>query len=359
MENATFMGIFGNVTVDTNKTIEGVSGDTNDTGIDGPFSTTVMWNVIYGVSFISVTLNTFNIYVIVSSRLYQQLSYALVLNLSFCDAFVSFSVSVYSIVVDTEPDWLEIMWLTVLIDYIFGILSFATLLTVLSMTCDLFYMITMPLQHRRRFKDSKKYHFVIACIWILASVPAILLDYVIPLFNTERTKPYLEEATSDLYEPYWFSLAAAIICFFTMVILYSIIIKEIYKSHKLNQRRKMRKTAVTVCLIVLTYFLLYLPYWITVAAWVLDSIVPNTETELFDQIYLLTFLLTFINTACDPLIYAFRIKKIRQSARKIFCKWIYKLPCQTRGQRPSVTSISTKVTESTRRTSSLSTISSF
>ena len=321
--------------------------DTNDTDIDGPFSTTVMWNFIYGVSFISVTLNTFNIYVIVSSRLYQQLSYALVLNLSFCDAFVAFYISVYSIVVDIEPDWLEIMPLTVIFDYLFGILSLATLLTVLSMTCDLFYMVKRPLQHRRRFKDSQKYKFVIACIWILASGPAILLDYIVPLFNTERTVPYLEEATSDLYEPYWFSLAAAIICFFTMVILYSIIIVEIYKSHKLNQRGKMRKSAVTVCLIVLTYFLLYLPYWITVAAWVLDSIVPNTETELFDQIYLLTFLLTFINTACDPLIYAFRIKKIRQSARKIFCKWIYKLPCQTRGQRPPETPISKDtVTES-------------
>ena len=206
----------------------------------------------------------------------------------------------------------------------------------------------MASEHRRHFKESQKYKTVIADIWILAIVPAILLDFVIPLFHADRTVSYVEDATTDLYEPYWVSLVAAIICLFTMIILYSIIIKEIYKSHKMNYRGKMRKSAVTVCLIVLTYFLLYLPYWIVIGAWVLESIVPNTESDLFDQFYLMTFLLQIINTVCDPLIYAFRIIKIRQSARRIFCDCICKVRCHTCRQRTPVMHISNNaITEST------------
>ena len=332
----------------TDEVFEYEYGNANDTDSAVSILAEVMFAAIYGFSLISVIVNIFNIYVIVSSRLCRQLSYALILNLSFSDAFVAFSISVYFIVTDIKPEWIDIMWLSVVMDYIYTILSLATLLTVFCMTCDLFYMIKWPLKHRRHFKDGQKLKIIIACIWILAIVPAILLDFVIPLFHADKTVSYVEEATTDLYEPYWVSLFAAIICLFTMIILYCIIIKEIYKSHKMNYRGKMRKSAVTVCLIVLTYFLLYLPYWITIGAWVLDSLVPNTESELFDLFYLMTFLLQIINTACDPLIYAFRITKIRQSARKIFCNCMCKVRCHTCRKGTPVMHISNNAnTEST------------
>ena len=342
MEMATIIQI--NDVTEVNKSVPSVTETTNqtneyeyeyfyeyDTDSAVAIITDFMSAAIYGFALISIIVNTFNIFVIVSSRLCKQLSYALIINLSICDALVAFSLPTYFIVLDFKPEWLEVMWLTVIMDYLFTVLSLATLLTVLSMTCELFYMVRYPLKHLRHFKDGQKYKVVIASIWVLATVPAILLDFIIPLFHSERTVSYIEEVTTDIYEPYWFSVVVAILCLFTMIFLYFIIIKDIYKSHKLNQRgsRNMRKSAVTVCLIVFTYFLLYLPYWITVGVWVLDSIVITIYSELFDQFYLMTFLLQIINTACDPMVYAFRIKKIRQSAKKIFCK----CTCHTRCHR--------------------------
>ena len=269
---------------------------------------------IFVFALISVTVNTLNIIAIVSFHPWCKLSYWLFINLLVSDALLAFTVSVLYI--------LQICMATIPLFngegllcsgvVLFCICNASALLTILFMSVDLCFMVKFPLKHLRILKQSR-FQTVIWTIWMVALLPNCVA--IVNALLSLRTMPFLAALMANYLDTLWFSLILAGIAFLAIVISYLIVIKEIYTAGASNQtaNRKIKKSAITMCLIVSTYFLLYLPGSIYLAIINILQIKPDWNLARFEHF---TNILMVMNTVCDPLIYAFRLPKVRQALIK-------------------------------------------
>lgn len=94
--------------------------------------------------------------------------------------------------------------------------------------------------------------------------------------------------------------------------------KMVANSNENSQRQEVR-AANTLALIVGTFIVLWLPGIVSL------FIIPITENRSFSQDYLeLTIFLVHVNAAIDPLIYAYRMKNMRDGLRDLFKCYVRK-----------------------------------
>ena len=308
-----------------NSTIN-VSGITNGTNLDSVVETTsdewiinfvkIVRLVTVVFAAISIIMNIFTIFVVVSFNLCYRFSYVLTANLSFSDALLAFSMlTEYLFMFYLRGLHRSFILFSMYCSmYIFNISSVASLLTIILMTLELFSMVKYPLKHIRLFKQMRvrTMRYITAAVWVIAILPACIHITVVLV----RQGPFSAEAS--FFQMYRLTVTiVAIFGFITILFLYIAVLKVLYTRNVGNQRetRSMKKVAITVFLIVCVYFLFYLPYWI-------PTIIALLDLELDYNLlifYVLSRSCLAINTACDPIIYAVRIPKIREGFRKIFC----------------------------------------
>ena len=306
-----------------------VSGTINDIKVDPLVETVVdpRWlfnilsivdKVIAGITAISIIMNMLTIFVVVSSGLCRKFSYILIANLSLSDALLAFSIFTRSIIflVPINNPWFHLFDLLRILEYLFNISSIGSLLTIVLMAFELFFMVRYPLKHIRLFKQMsiKTIIFILAFVWVTAFLPTCVYITVISvgLISSYKDIPF---------QTYGLSInIVALFGFLAILFLYITVLKVLYTNNVRTHQeiRSMKKAAITVCLIVCMYFLFYLPYWISTAIWYSDS--SNLPWDYnFVIIYSMLCMFLAINTACDPIIYALRIPKIRECFRKKIC----------------------------------------
>lgn len=320
MESSTI-----NITNSTNRSQEYVNV------VDIPDITFPIFYILIGTgtfafALISLIFNVLSIYVIVSSHLCYKFSYVLILNLSVCDALLAITVistlsmNVYLITAPTNI--LDVFWVLLFVDYLFNIFSIASLLTVLLMSFELFFMVKYPLKHLRIFKQMrvKTATCIIVIVWVTSVLPGCI-NFIMFIVNlSTMSVAELFDPTQAYYQ--WITIILAVLGFLTILLLNSAVLRIIYASHLKNprERQTMKKATITVCLIITMYFLFYLPFWINTGIIIFDYLRNSAFDLTFMQFYFLTLMFLVVNTVCDPLIYAFRIPKIRKGFRKRLCK---------------------------------------
>lgn len=244
----------------------------------------------------SVIMNIFTIFVVVSSNLCCKFSYVLTANLSFSDALLAVSISTEHIFMFYLREQYRSFILFSM--YLFNISSVASLLTIILMTFELFFMVKYPLKHLRLFKQmcDRTIRYITAAVW----VTAILSTCIHITAVLVRQIPVA--AIAQVFLMYRLTITiVAIVGFITILFLYIAVLKVLYTSNVGNHREKrsMKKVAITICLIVCVYFLFYLPYWIPIIGFL------KTFNSELDYDFLIFYILS--------------IPKIREGFRKSFC----------------------------------------
>ena len=279
----------------------------------------VIGTVIFGP--ISFVANILIIYTILSGQLCSKLAYVLIVNLCICDAFLALVSSLFTIgMIILQERIIEIpviQLFIIILDYAVSVICVASLMTVLMMAFELFFMVKYPLKYL--ILNELHFKIVLISIWTIAVAP-VFVDIAITLFDGERTFGRFL-VLDDYHAPTYLIVVLAVLVFVAIVGFYTSVIREIYKSNaaKLRETRRIRKSAVTICLVVFTFFLLYLPLWIAIIVEVVFNKLQIEVPKYFTSLRLLLYLFLVINTFCDALIYAFRIRVIRQACAEKFC----------------------------------------
>ena len=269
----------------------------------------IFLDVSLWIAVISFVINMFNIIAILPSNLCSKMCYRLVVNLSLSDALLDLVMIVYF---GTKKA--GIIWSTVsfyAIGAVFDICSLVSLWTLIAMSFDLFMLMIHPLKYSMLI-DVTAFRAIIVFIWIISTVPYISLDIVIAACRKTPNISLVDAVVSDNYRSSCINSFCALLGFIIILILYITIFRDIYslKKRLKTESVSMRKSAMTISLVVLAYFVCYMPLWMFVFVEII------VDTDLSDDargfiLECLAYLLHVVNTLCDPVIYAFRIPIIR------------------------------------------------
>jgi hypothetical protein len=165
--------------------------------------------------------------------------------------------------------------------------------------------------------SKRRGNIMIACFWVTPCL--IYVAMATCLYHIPNFAP----VTKNMFVFFnFFYFLCCVLFFFFFVIIYSITIYSIntfMKRQPSSYHHGIKKTAVTVCFIITSYFVFVMPVLLIMLREVIFFLMGFEE---------LVCLLYVVNTICDPLIYAFRIPEIKAQYRIIFRKLFR---CKTRG----------------------------
>ena len=195
------------------------------------------------------------------------------------------------------------------------------LLNLVGLALDHYFAILRPLDHRNLLSHGRA-NAMIICFWIIA-VSLGFSDFYIPSRKysyCDDTPNICESVLCNTFSSEYIVFALSILAFILMLGLYTRIYVEIHhyqtfhQQHRQNIRRN-RRGLVTTFLIVITFLLCWLPYSLFEMT-ILISMATNPEDALYYfklaadyDTYLYDVLL--LNTLCDPIIYAMRMREVQ------------------------------------------------
>lgn len=269
----------------------------------------IFLDVSLWIALIAFIINMLNIIAILPSNLCSKMCYRLVVNLSVSDALLDLVMIVYLGTYKAGLIWSSVSFYV--IEAVFDMYSLVSLWTLLAMSFDLFMLMIHPLKYSLLI-DITAYRGIIVFIWIISTVPYISLDILIAACSKSSTISLVDAVVSDHFRSNCINSFCALLGFLIILALYITIFRNIYSLKKRLQtdRVSMKKSAVTICLVVLAYFVCYMPLWM----FVFVEIIVDTDLSEDARGFILeclAYLLHVVNTLCDPVIYAFRIPVIR------------------------------------------------
>ena len=301
---------------------------TNDTTLNASVDFTtpeegILTVVILCLALVALIVNCLNIYAVFASKLHEQLSFKLVITLSVCDSMVDLIVIVgfsYDLShSDSEHHWDYL-------DMVFHCGSTSTLLTLIFISLDIFLKVKFPLRYK--FMKTKPFKYILT--FILVTALCLYPLPVIMILIRRRDGTQLEAIVNQNRIGTYVNVSLALVGFTMLLYLNIKVYREIAELNERTggERFSLRKSSLTITVIVLTFFMLYLPVWVRNAMELLDddldwNLFSKLTRPQFHVIHLLPILLLVINTICAPVIYGFRIADIRS----VYSKWLSKVKC--------------------------------
>ena len=186
----------------------------------------------------------------------------------------------------------------------------AGILTLYAISIDILCAVSKPLYYKQ-CNICIRAKWLVVSIWLLSFL-AVCVEGFITMYPFNIT--FQEQRTLTPFRPLLMIFSS--LSLLPFVIMYSITIYKIWR-HVTNspsrQSRNMKKAAITLILIIGSYFLCMTP-----AVWVLILALKSRSIDFYT---IITFLHVFhalyvCNTVLDPLVYALRIPEVRQYFKK-------------------------------------------
>lgn len=211
----------------------------------------------------------------------------------------------------------------------------STLLNLMAMALDHYIAILRPL-HYNIYVNNRRRNILIALVWVIAALlgfsnffSGIKLKDKLPMLN------YCEVISLSYYQEEFCTFVLALLCCCTITYIYITIYMEVRKQQRreLQPRdfKKNKKAFVTTLLILGSFILCWLPLCLFQVSMIIQVQVDRTKVDKIAEVYYKAdkYLLNLLslNAICDVLIYAFRLKEIRQGYNSLFyhcCKVVYK-----------------------------------
>ena len=270
------------------------------------------------ISTISLVINVVNIIVILPSKLRTRLSYRLVINLSVSDAIMDLMMIIYVSTVKAGVIWSLTSYY--IVSCIFQIGGLVSLLTLIVLSFELFVRMMYPLKYFQLTKMTS-FRGIIIYIWIISVIPYIAVDMAVAAFTVSNNETVFHRAISDDFRPKCINSVCAVIGLFALLALYALIFRDIFQfTERLHSIRiSLKKSAVTICLVILAYFICFLPLWMYNFIQLIVGADLSTDDTAF-TIECLSYVLYALNTFFDPVIYSFRLPIIRNIYIKLWQK---------------------------------------
>ena len=256
---------------------------------------------------IGFVCNVLNILAIVFAKLHVRTTYILVISLSISDGLIDLGWIFTSIHVFLRHLTLNQYYSFAAFSqtvYILGCMTCAWTLVLISV--DLFLLTVLPL----KYTFLQKLCLVLLLLtWIISFIIGPGMKTLLGVLNSEEHESFLVSYVFCCKFLYWAQICVSVVCFFLLIFLNIMIYRAIrgLRARSKHQRINLKKSAVVLCLVVTTYFVLYVPHWLTTTLNVYWNI-TNTTVLYLD---LMLQLFHILNTIADPFIYAFRIGAIR------------------------------------------------
>ena len=267
----------------------------------------IFFTLIAIVGITAIVLNMLLFVVLCKMGTFRKSYFALVKSLTVADFFLPFMVpTIYAMVNN------------ILYDY----MMFVILFHLIALLLEMFVAIVKPLHYinwtRRRYIASR-----LATIWILP-VPVVYLLSLLPESQIQQFGNHLIELKNqqDII-----MIPLITLCFVAMVAVYIYIYSQVRKQQRFNQVQNQQAKAnhralVATILNVGSFFLCWFPIVVVEILYQYCKPLDERVMMLKDVIQVTVM----INSVCDPIIYAIRLKEVRKQWRKIFCCFLHKRP---------------------------------
>ena len=271
------------------------------------------------IAAVGLVINMVNILVITPTKLRKRLSYRLVINLSVSDAILDLVIVIYVRTLNAGIIWSMTEFYVIFC--IYQICGLVSLWTLISMSLELFVRMMYPLKYIKLTK-MKTLRGIILFIWIISVIPFIIVDMAVAVFTASSNETVFHRAVADDFNPNCINSVCAVLGLFALLILYALIFRDIFlfKERLRSIRISLKKSAITICFVILAYFICFLPMWM----YNFIQMIFGTHLAIINDtaftIECLTDVLYALNTLFDPLIYAFRIPIIRNMYAKLWKK---------------------------------------
>lgn len=251
----------------------------------------------------------------------------LIINLGISDALVNITTFVH----DMLYIYSDGPCVSVLKKILLTTALIMTLINLFAMAMDHYVAILHPFCYQR-CTTSRMSTMCIVCIWIL-SVACGLVDIFVALGKGNSTDvDFCIVIITDEFEPEMILIGVTFIVLLFITVFY---LKIYFAVSKLINHDRMQypsamhssKKLVTTFLIIITFVIFWLPLSIfKVTLVLLLRYSPNYKPnmDILYPIHEYLFILLQVNTLCDPIIYAFRLKEVQGGYKRLF----YKLFCQ-------------------------------
>ena len=270
------------------------------------------------IAAVSVIINVLNIIVILPTKLRSRLSYRLTINLSVSDTILDLAMITYVSTLKAGVIWSQTGFY--IITCVFQISGLVSLWTLIVLSFELFIRMMYPLKYFILTKVTA-FRGIIFHIWIISFFPYITIDLAVAAFTKSVNESLFHKAVTDDFRPSCINSVCAILGLIILLGLYARIFRDIYflKERLHSISISMKKSAVTIFLVILAYFACYLPHWMYhFMQIILDADLSYYETAF--TIECLSYVLYALNTFFDPVIYSFRIPVIRKIYFQLWLK---------------------------------------
>ncbi|KAE8623099.1 hypothetical protein XENTR_v10005491 [Xenopus tropicalis] len=276
--------------------------------------------------------NTLVIWAVRLNPALQDATFYFVVSLAIADFAVGVLVMPLAIILNMEIQMHFHVCLFVCCSII--ILTNASILSLLAISIDRYLRIRIPIRYRSVVRK-KRIFICILFSWILSALGALL-----PVFGwnhrsnlEENERDYLRcefiKVMSLDFLVYFCFFGWVVIPLFLMVGLYTQIFYLIQKNRrhnisihqgKQNYYSKEHRTASSLALVMFLFALCWLPISIVNC---ISYFYPSVaENSTFQPVVLLTILLSHANSAMNPIVYAFKIRKFKYTFLSIINKHI-------------------------------------
>ena len=291
--------------------------------------TKIFDTILFCLACAAVIFNLLNVWAIISAKLHLKMTYRLVISLSLSDVVIAlvFCITYISkkyLVGETKTI------VDMILFNIYHIGSMACVLTLTAVSADLFVQNILPYKYSTLHQVFKIF---LAISWI---VPIFLTEGVqvgVTLSNKWNNETFLDTyfRVRDNSLGY-INFSLAVICLLIIIGLNLKTLRSVYKLLKRSPQegQSLKKSAITILAIVVTYVLFYLPTWIVGILFVLHfrfRVLVLQSLTISQRSFLIAIFsqLKILNSLSDPLIYAFRISVIRKHYTKLLRLKCWKL----------------------------------
>ncbi|XP_053561288.1 adenosine receptor A3-like [Bombina bombina] len=281
------------------------------------------------IGIIAILGNTLVIWAVKVNPALQDTTFYFIVSLASADLAVGILVMPLAIILslDKEFDFYICLFMCCLII----ILTNVSILSLLAIAVDRYLRIRIPTNYRT-VMTKKRVSLCIIFFWSLSGLGAM-----VPMFGWNNRSKYKEptircnfpNVISLDYLVYFCFFGWILIPLFFMVVLYVKIFylmrKQIRQSANNFQSRgiyyrKEFKTATLLVLVLVLFTLCWLPISIVNC---MNYFYPSVELSIaFQPVIFVSILLSHLNSALNPILYAFKIKKFKYTFLNIIRTWI-------------------------------------
>ena len=311
--------------------------------------------ILASLSLIATVANLMTIVTIVMAKS-KAPYFRLILNLAISDLTISLSTIAFFIHKILSPVNLDDTYrlcMFLVLKNMNNIGMIISLLTLMGMAIDQYIGILYPFRYQSLMSKKRSY-FMIILFWVIS----ILCGFSDLFTGVEKAnmmrKAYPNQSLKIygwnfcyvvLHEtPYteeFIVFAVAFICCTVMMFIYAKIYGEVKKQRRripvCQEFARNNKALITTLIILGTFLLCWLPLCIFELSMIaITRIWPEytaskSNRNYFSKINLCLLDLMLVNTILDPLIYSLRMREVRTSFTKLFCRCLRKLPSPQRG----------------------------